>query len=489
MPYRRSRWGRGAVQRTLRETDVRTFVAALVLVAVCGCASKPLIYDQDAGLGAPAIGSVTPLAKIIGPDTRDVTVIFVHGVGDHCPAYAIDSLNPDQPKQPKAWFRDDIAKKLGFTPLAVGTWGDIPAKLLTYGLDDPASHVHYETRNYEWAADASRTVKVQAIEITWSPLTSWLKTAQVGYDSPSVFPAPNAPNPNCIWTQQANDHTTLAPPPRVSLNRDIKEDVLDRELADALIYTSPYGKTIRRGVAEVLCHVLIPGQPNDQHCIWPGTQHPQMQLVSKPAYIFVTHSLGSRMVFDTLNELARSADEDHPLIPHAAGDTRPLANAVIDNTRVIYMQANQITLLSLGIVPCDAYSGGPQQRLILEREQGIKLTSNCEPARADSTRPTTANTPSTEPPNATGTGKTLHLVAFNDANDLLSWHLPRWYALPLDHDPTRSWTFSNVFVQNAPHILDFVESPIPAHDNYFINGDVWDVIKCGATAGIVDAPC
>lgn len=75
----------------------------------------------------------------------------------------------------------------------------------------------------------------------------------------------------------------------------------------------------------------------------------------------------------------------------------------------------------------------------------------------------------------------LQIVAFNDTNDLLTWHIPPWYAVS-GADVGQAQTnvnFVNVFVQNTAKLL-IIESPSPAHGNYFKNPSVRDVIACGA---------
>ena len=79
---------------------------------------------------------------------------------------------------------------------------------------------------------------------------------------------------------------------------------------------------------------------------------------------------------------------------------------------------------------------------------------------------------------------TLHIVAFSDTNDLLSWAIPAQYVTAMPGDaclPTLK--VANVFVRNS-HLLPFlIENPASAHTGYFQNPQVWDVIRCGANNG------
>jgi hypothetical protein len=79
----------------------------------------------------------------------------------------------------------------------------------------------------------------------------------------------------------------------------------------------------------------------------------------------------------------------------------------------------------------------------------------------------------------------LQIVSFNDTNDLLTWHIPSWYANAEATPGGRPRIdVTDVFVQNAPKLL-IMESPLNAHVDYFKNPDVRDLIRCGAANGEV----
>jgi hypothetical protein len=75
----------------------------------------------------------------------------------------------------------------------------------------------------------------------------------------------------------------------------------------------------------------------------------------------------------------------------------------------------------------------------------------------------------------------LHIVSFNDTDDLLTWHIPPQYendgTSPDDCRPAIA--IADVFVQNATRWLGLVEWPATAHSGYFKNDDVLKVIRCG----------
>ena len=76
-------------------------------------------------------------------------------------------------------------------------------------------------------------------------------------------------------------------------------------------------------------------------------------------------------------------------------------------------------------------------------------------------------------------------MAFNDTNDLLTWHITQPYrtARRQGDEARVSVEFANVFVQNDVHWLVF-ETP-RTHNDYFKRFDVWQTILCGAEQGHV----
>ena len=81
----------------------------------------------------------------------------------------------------------------------------------------------------------------------------------------------------------------------------------------------------------------------------------------------------------------------------------------------------------------------------------------------------------------------LNIVSFNDTDDLLTWHIPAWYATTGEGAMSDGVHIADVFVKNAPRFLDLAEWPPTAHSGYLENKAVWQVIYCGATNGHVNA--
>jgi hypothetical protein len=423
--------------------------------------------------GDPATGTLAPLRANLAGDDRPLRLVFLHGVGDHCPGYAIGD---------GGWLSPKRAEELG---LVAGDF--VPPKSITVdvfmgGTPEPASYVQYARRTYRSIGTRLPSdLQIEAIEITWSPLTRWLKTTQLAYDSPSAFDSPK--DEACREPPDAERIPPVKhPPARAALNQMIKEEMLDRNLADAIIYAGTYGPVLERGVAEALCHAITGPAPTTR-CAWPAPD------TDRYRYVFVTHSLGSRILYDTLLHLVGVATSEKGN-PFAKGRfeaddawrrSQPYVAQMLARTPAIYMMANQLSLMGLSRASPDATpTSGPGPLLLPKAMEGpascATITTALAQARDDAIR--SLNEPVTA----------LRLVAFNDTNDLLTWHVPRWYESDSADRCRPNVEVTNVFVQNAANWL-LIESPLPAHRNYFGNRQVWNAITCGGVSGRVADYC
>ena len=467
----------------------------LLCALLAACTTAPVVYAPDDLRGGPATGAVPRLRDML-PIDRPIRLVFLHGVGDHCYGYA---LNPND-----GWLNDEAAKRLGFTPLNdLSPPRTIFTNVFMGGPRDHRSFVQYATRLFRFKMDGMHDeVRVEAIEITWSHTTQWIKSNYLAYDSPSVTPAPGGKSRACIEAPDKVVPDVKPPPSRLLLSRVIKEQVFDRNLADAILYSGSYGAVMERGIAEALCH-LVTGIEPDKRCIWPAAG-----IAGKDsfAYVFVTHSLGSRLIYDTILHLLgySTSAKANPFQKSEWESATPFISNMLINTPAFYMMANQISLLGLANVPTDAHSTEVLWPLDV-RELGVDRMNlgernSARPARRiDALQPRCPNILT-----AVGDARArasaalglkeedtpeLQMVAFNDTNDLLTWHIPSWYVNPgQGQDDCRPRVkLVNVFVQNTTPLL-IIESPVAAHSNYFRNSDVWDVMSCGAMNGAL-SPC
>ena len=440
----------------------------LLMLSVAACTSPVIVSEPGQLHGEPPRGAVDPLANFL--QTADghapqVKLIFIHGIGDVCPGYALGG---------SGWLSGTHLAAIGFAPI-----GDASPPQRIYSneflggkrIDD--SYVAVSKRPFLFAPDpkqAAKGIQVEAIEITYSPLTQWLKSQQLGYDLTGPFKPADNPAFACVADVPPY---YAAPPAREGFNAGMKEGVIDRGLADAVLYIGPYGQAMRSGVAEAMCRALSDSRTGER-CAWPAP-------AADTRYIFVVHSLGSRLIYDTLLGLLDQngcAGEVAVAAGQEAAASR-FAASVIANSPVIYMMANQIPLIGLATIPPQVQPqpvGGGQPAGTAgaigqphEECGGLRRFAHVKAAQQ----------------NQAGLPAKLDIVAFSDTDDVLSWGLPKWYVreLPGTDGQRLDIHAVNVYVQNATRWFGAYENPGTAHVGYFDNPQVWRVVACGARDG------
>lgn len=455
--------------RRLRPLAAGGASIALLALSVTACTSAVVVSEPGQLRGEPARGSVAPLADYL--QTSDghapqLKLILVHGIGDVCPGYALG---------PNGWLSDAHLAAIGFAPT-----GDASAPKRIYSneflggkrIDD--SYLAVSKRPFLFVPDPTKpgqAIHVEAIEITYSPLTQWIKSQQLGFDLTGPFRSPDDPAFACV----RDVAPYYAPPPeRERFNAGMKEGLIDRGLADAVLYMGAYGSAMRSGLAEALCQSLT-DQHSEGRCQWPAP-------AADTHYIFVTHSLGSRLTYDTLLGLLDPKTCSGG-VAVAKGQERAasqFAASVIANSPVIYMMANQLPLIGLATIPA-----------LVQPQPG----HNGQPAETSGVIGTAADDcgglrqfalAKGEQASQAGTPTALDIVAFSDTDDVLSWALPKWYVRELPgtggHGALDVHAV-NVYVQNATRWFGKYENPGVAHVGYFANPQVWKIIACGARSG------
>ncbi len=205
-------------------------------------------------------------------------------------------------------------------------------------------------------------------ELTWSPISQPAKDAY------------------------AFDDTAVYASKRASLNNAFKQFVND-VAADPLVYTGTGRERIQAAVGQALCWAISAGWqglPDKQQVCTPDSPTFASRL-DNDDFVFITHSLGSRITTDALERLARLMKQE--------GVRRPqvglLAEAFRERDVKIFMLANQLPLLQSGLEPAgvrDSVPGYCQPNGAHYRDRLFKETE---------------------------------LIAFSDPNDLLSYSLSR----------------------------------------------------------------
>ena len=298
---------------------------------------QPLLDHQA---GYPPLGQA-------GPERPILKVIMVHGVGTHVPGYA-------------ARLSGNLAQALGLTVIAPEPKG-FPIEAEVFPGESLGELTVTRFTN------TARDREMLFYELTWSPISQPAKDSY------------------------AFDDSTVYASKRASLNNAFKHFVND-VAADPLVYTGTGRERIQAAVSQTLCWALSTGWrdlPDKQQVCNPDSPAFGSRL-DDDDFVFITHSLGSRITTDALQRLAglmKTEAEKHPRV-------LPLAKAFQEHDIKIFMLANQLPLLQSGLEPaavrdavpdyCLAGGGHYQERMFKQTE----------------------------------------LIAFSDPNDLLSYPIP-----------------------------------------------------------------
>jgi hypothetical protein len=354
--------------------------AALVWLTACTTPYRPpvVVHDSD------DIPGIAPLITANGK--KPVDIVLVHGMCTHDAHWARSAI-------------DDLARTIDAS--YASNWPEAPAP------PEP-DRIEVVTRT---APLGGGTVRFTAL--VWSPLTAGLKQ-RLAYDltgAPNDCSEPGNTEANCK-------------PKRAYFNGQIKDRLMNDCLADAMIYQGISHRTIKGAMVQTIKQVI-----DDQDTKGGGNPGP---------LVVVAESLGSKLVFDALNDMLSLPKGD----PLALAGQRAAARLGL-----VFMAGNPMPLLRLADEPdatprpkADALPADSLQRfLVLRRGFGIER------------RQALAK---------------LKLVAFTDPNDVLSYRLLRADYVSSDVD------MANVLVSNRPTWFGLLEDPLGAHLGYLQNPDV-----------------
>jgi hypothetical protein len=166
---------------------------------------------------------------------------------------------------------------------------------------------------------------------------------------------------------------------------------------------------------------------------------------SDSEYIVVSHSLGSFLIFSALNSQRHNTASVSRLGTTEAPAPSPkiVAGAfsyVLRHTGQAYFFANQVSLLELAMLRNSSQPADPTSYAIDLAHWGDVRR------RAGGSEP--------------------QVVAWSDANDLLSWHVPNIQGVNV----------VNLYAKNGFHWFGLLEGPLAAHDKYASNKTVISVL-------------
>lgn len=460
-------------------------IAALILILILSAAWSLFPTEQ---ISTEKFKGILPLEKPI------TNIIIVHGIGDHCIGYAdslllnlfkkiadfeaesiqksylryIAQLSETQKEESKVvrikggdeegYLQSDVyAPRDGHCRVQENGLEGVPVKLNT--SDDVASvmaaqdsvcefinqsarinqgnvraNCHklyvnraitkYEDEDPEYATGFVRYVEVgptasstlRIYEITWSPATRWIKDSLNSIEQ---------------FNQQESAHL---------LNEFIKQTVMNAGMADAVAYLTNGGVLVNFDILQAFCLVFANGlgEVNDYRfaCNNAHLQERQQEFAKENDVILISHSLGTRALFDTIGLLALGVDEEQ--VPSR-------------QPREDLISAISSSLETIGAVVPQEFLGSHFSDL-LEKQipafaaalRSVYVFTNQVPLLAANITSPFKPTPDVGRGFARflelrnrGNEHKLQIVAFHDPDDILSYNLSCWYhVMVLKHLPS-----------------------------------------------------
>lgn len=285
----------------------------------------------------------------------------------------------------------------------------------------------------------------------------------------------------------------------------LKRNILDYGLSDVAAYLGPAGEPLRDGMAATVCLMLREAAGGSKEMSAETAKRPDDCLSAQEAkrlatgtsrISFISHSLGSRMLFDVL-----TTDRD-PSLQSGESPQGLLATRLATDT--FYMAANQLALLGIarGVHPTTeaaARSGGEKAGVAGKGNAGNTADLAAPGCAAGLPAFLTATDCQAGAVNnlirdPEGRERRLDLVGFFDPGDVLGYSLEGWLrpgALP------KTVRVVSVLHRNTPQLrllgVKVGSWPLTAHDHEialknggkgdrFLNPNSAAMIFCGATA-------
>lgn len=267
---------------------------------------------------------------------------------------------------------------------------------------------YIRTQSYFKPGDQKKQTPVLKVyELVWDPATSWAKNWYTGHDT------------------EFNKE-------REKLNKELKNSVVNESISDAVMYLGSYRELIQLPILLAYCKVAT-DYPADDDGVFEcplnnaKSQHAiidAQEFATKNNIAIVTHSLGTRIVFDTLGILGyevffqsiyEKLQANGVVLTKYEGNSESadfLRDVFAMSLDKVFTLANQVPLLELSELrnPFD-FGGGESVRQL-----GKGFNQFLEIRKEKAVKPEETENP-------------LQVVAFTDPNDLLSYNLKCWYYL------------------------------------------------------------
>ena len=342
-------------------------------------------------------------------------VLMVHGIGKHLPGYSTrlaENLSRE--------LRLDVVKeRVKEIQITQPVFPNEPLGLLRVSFH----------------SNKSGTRRMMFYELTWSEITDAEKQA-IAYDDSGAYSFR-----------------------RANLNNAMKK-FINSHIPDPLIYLGESREKIQISVGQSICWMYSRNWEglDDKVSAYCDPRDDLFMTANNDDYAFITHSLGSRIVTDSLQRIATIIEQFLKKEKDNNGLNKWL-DGVQQREFPLFMLANQLTLLELGRAKPEVIGQFDQYCLDNSQKAHSRLF------------------------------KELSMVAFNDPNDLLSWAVPPTF-IDGHMDSRLCPTMVNVII-NIAEVIDVlglgkVANPAVAHGGYDNDERVIGLISKGIGNGRVD---
>lgn len=299
---------------------------------------------------------------------QDLKVLMVHGIGTHKPGYST-RLSENLARE---LHLDVVDREPKVLTLRLGISGQDLKEATEQGRIRGKNGDEIGTLTVHTYSSKTSPRQMVFYELTWSGITDVDKQI-IAYDDSGEYSFR-----------------------RAGMNKDLKKFV-NAHLPDPLIYLGDAQLNIQLSVSQALCWMFTNDYeqlPNRSDEICRFEQYPSKE-VDRDNFVFVSHSLGSRILTDALQTVTASISESYE--KKATENLLAWRDALRTKTLTIFMLSNQLPLLQLG-------RGAPAVT--------NQIDHYCTNDGDKSDKRVFEKT---------------KIVAFSDPNDILSWAVPPDY--------------------------------------------------------------
>ena len=267
-------------------------------------------------------------------------------------------------------------------------------------------------------------------------------------------------------------------PRGVLVNRELKAGLVDWGLADVLMAVGPLGGILRDGVRQLMAKSAA-FDPNAAEVDPSGAggigkydwkSHLSRDNTLDQEFIGVTHSLGSYLLFNTLNPEFSSASDEN-LSPADAARKTAEENAIryiFERSSLMYFFANQLEMLEITNL-----ESAPESAESAMKSRGLAPAPMVPTSPAANFRSLVnrwkgyqTNFQAILHPGDVASQQKVQVVAWSDPSDVITYRVPKIGEVEV----------VNLYVKNATRWFGLIESPREAHAGYAKNIDVLRVM-------------